>query len=80
MRRIDQMFHENGYEIVAQDMLKIRVEKKHFNIGILFMMFGLFSYFGVFAYLIYFRWFLRPRRLCVDLEAEEVLYRCDKER
>ena len=48
MEKIDSMFYENGYEIVERETRRLVVEKKHFNIGILLMMFGLLNYFGLF--------------------------------
>ena len=76
MQRIDAMFYENGYKIVVKQNNRLAVEKKHFNVGMLLIMFGLLNYFGIFGYLLYFRFFLKPRRLCVDLTSEVPLSRC----
>jgi len=78
MAFIDAMFYENGYKIVLKEPTKLTVEKKHFNIGVLFIFFGLMNYFGIFIYIIIYRFFLKPRRLCVDLTAEVPLSRCQK--
>ena len=74
--RIDRMFYENGYKLVQKELLRLVVEKKHFNIGILFIMFGLMNYPGIFVYLIFYRFFLKPRRLCAILETPPVLRPC----
>jgi len=76
MERIDAMLYENGYAIVRKEAQAISAEKKHFNIGALFIMFGLMNYFGIFAYIIYYRFFQKPRRLCIDLSSETPLTRC----
>lgn len=73
MERIDAMFHENGYKIVAHEPRSLVAEKKHFNIGVLLIMFGLLNYFGLFGYVLFYRFFLKPRRLSVDLSSEEPL-------
>jgi len=39
-------------------------------------MFGLLNYFGIFGYVIFYRFFLKPRRLCVDLSSNEPLAEC----
>ncbi|HEX5330913.1 hypothetical protein, partial [Sulfuricurvum sp.] len=49
-----------------QEMILV-VEKKHFNLGVLFISIGLLTYFGLVVYLVYYRFFLKPRRLLIDL-------------
>ncbi len=73
MEKIDGMFYENGYEIVERETMSLVAEKKHFNIGILFMMFGLLNYFGLFGYVLFYRFFLKPRRLRADIGTDGVL-------
>ncbi|WP_345977697.1 hypothetical protein [Sulfurimonas sp. HSL3-7] len=73
MQRIDAMFYENGYKIVRREAGSLIAEKKHFNIGVLFIMFGLLNYFGIFGYVIFYRFFLKPRRLSVDLLSDDPL-------
>ena len=73
MEKIDNMFYENGYKIVERETTHLVAEKKHFNIGILFMMFGLLNYFGIFGYLLFYKFFLKPRRLKANIVTEEVL-------
>ncbi len=73
MQRIDAMFHENGYKIVEHEAASLLAEKKHFNIGVLLIMFGLLNYFGIFGYLLFYRFFLKPRRLRVDLFLDDPL-------
>jgi len=76
MQRIDTMFYENGYRTVQKETTRLTVEKKHFNIGLLFIFFGLMNYFGIFIYIIVYRFFQKPRRLCVSLTAEPSLQHC----
>ena len=73
IKKIDSMFYENGYKIVERETRRLVVEKKHFNIGILLMMFGLLNYFGLFGYVLFYKFFLKPRRLRVDIGTDEVL-------
>lgn len=73
MDRIDEMFYQNGYTRIERSEVRLVVEKKHFNIGLLFIAVGALTYFGLFIYLLYYRFFLKPRRLIVDLEGEAVL-------
>lgn len=73
MDRIDEMFYQNGYIRIEREESRIVVEKKHFNIGLLFISVGALTYFGLFIYLIYYRFFLKPRKLIVDLTSEEIL-------
>ena len=60
MQRIDAMFHENGYKIFDHTPRSLVAEKKHFNIGVLLIMFGLLNYFGLFGYVIFYKFFLKP--------------------
>lgn len=76
MQRIDAMFYENGYRIVDHEATSLVAEKKHFNIGVLFIMFGLLNYFGLFGYVIFYRFCLKPRSLCVNIISDEPLAEC----
>lgn len=76
MERIDAMFYENGYTTVLKATGRLTVEKKHFNVGILFILFGLLNYFGILGYLLYYRFLQKPRRLCVDLSLPSPLSKC----
>ncbi len=76
LRHIDAMLYENGYTIILKEERTLAAEKKHFNIGVLFILFGLLNYFGIFAYVIYYRFFQKPRRLCVDLSSQPPLSQC----
>ena len=73
IEQIDRMFYENGYKITERERQKLAASKKHFNIGILLMMFGLLNYFGIFGYVIFYRFFLKPRRLRVDMTLDDPL-------
>lgn len=54
MDRIDTMFYENGYKITRRDTATLVAEKKHFNIGIFFVLaFTIRSH------------FCSPRRCCI---------------
>ena len=70
---IDKMFHKNGYTLVSRTDTTLIVEKKHVNIGIPFIMFGLMAYIGIVVYLIYFYYFLKPRRLEINIENKPFL-------
>lgn len=72
MDRIDEMFYQNGYTRIEREGNRIVVEKKHFNIGLLFISLGALTYFGLVIYLIYYRFFLKPRKLIADLTSEEI--------
>lgn len=76
MQRIDAMFYENGYRIVSREPAALVVEQKHFNIGLLFIFFGLMNYFGIFFYIIFYRFVQKPRRLCVEPASAHPLRRC----
>lgn len=77
MDRIDEMFYQNGYTRIGRSDTRLIVEKKHFNIGILFISVGALTYFGLFIYLLYYRFVQKPRRLSVDLD-NEVMMREEK--
>lgn len=70
---IDKMFRQNGYASVSRTDTTLMVEKKHVNIGVPFIMFGLMAYIGIVVYLIYFYYFLKPRRLQINIENEPFL-------
>lgn len=71
--RIDEMLYRNGYRRIERSERSLLVEKKHFNIGLLFIAVGVLTYIGLFLYLLYYRFFQKPRRLRVDLEREAAL-------
>jgi hypothetical protein len=57
---IDEMYYQNGFKIVQKTDDLLVVQKKHFNLGVLFIFFGLLSYFGLPLYYIYYRFILKP--------------------
>lgn len=67
---ISKMFHQNEYTLVNRTDTSLIVEKKHINIGVPFIMFGLLAYIGLVLYFIYFYYFLKPRRLEINIEKE----------
>ncbi|MBN2870530.1 MAG: hypothetical protein JXK04_06210 [Campylobacterales bacterium] len=73
MAKVDEMFYQNGYKRVEKSGMRLVVENKHFNIGLLLIFFGLLNYIGLFLYLLYYRFLLKPRRLYADLDTQEVL-------
>jgi len=73
MDKIDDMFYKNGYTRIERSGSSLVIEKKHFNIGLLFISVGALSYFGLLFYLIYYRFFLKPRRLSVDLQSHSMM-------
>ncbi|MGE4472860.1 hypothetical protein [uncultured Sulfuricurvum sp.] len=73
MDRIDEMFYQNGYTRIERSLHSLTVEKKHFNIGILFISVGALTYFGLLLYLLYYRFVLKPRQICIDLDAQETM-------
>ena len=70
---IGKMFHQNEYILVNRTDTSLIVEKKHVNIGVPFIMFGLLAYIGLVLYFIYFYYFLKPRRLEITIEKESFL-------
>jgi len=70
---IGKMFHQNEYILVNRTDTSLIVEKKHVNIGVPFIMFGLLAYIGLVLYFIYFYYFLKPRRLEITIEKEPFL-------
>ncbi|MBD3791852.1 MAG: hypothetical protein IE918_06845 [Campylobacterales bacterium] len=57
---ISKMFHQNEYTLVNRTDTSLIVEKKHINIGVPFIMFGLLAYIGLVLYFIYFFSFIDP--------------------
>lgn len=76
--RIDEMFYQNGYTRIERSDSRLVIEKKHFNIGVLFICLGALTYFGLIIYLIYYRFFLKARRVFVDLDGEEIMREGEK--
>jgi hypothetical protein len=66
IEKIDHMYYDNGYTLVKKTDTLIIVEKKHFNLGLLFIMFGVVAYLGIFIYLVYYKYFLKPERVEVS--------------
>lgn len=73
MDRIDEMFYQNGYTRIERSDTRLIIEKKHFNIGVLFISAGALTYFGLFFYLLYYRFFMKPRRLSVNLRDDMMM-------
>ena len=63
--KIDHMYYENGYNRVYISESKLIVEKKHFNLGVVFISFGLASYFGIIFYAIYYKYILKPDQIVI---------------
>lgn len=63
--KLDEMYYQNSYKIVSRTDNTLTAEKKHFNLGVLLIFFGLFSYFGLPLYYIYYRFILKPERIQV---------------
>ncbi|MDP3266913.1 MAG: hypothetical protein Q8M39_08805 [Sulfuricurvum sp.] len=78
MAKIDEMFYQNGYARIERSDTHLIIEKKHFNVGVLLMAVGLLTYFGLFLYLLYYRFFLKPRRLSIDFEGEVMMKEREK--
>lgn len=78
MDKIDEMFYQNGYTRIERSNTHLIIEKKHFSIGLLLICVGLLTYFGLVIYFLYYRFFLKPRRLRVDLEDETIIMTCEK--
>lgn len=73
---IDEMLYQNGYIPIERTQTSLKVYKKHFNLGVLFIFVGLMTYFGLLVYWVYYRFLLKPNVLCIDLERETVLEAC----
>jgi hypothetical protein len=73
---IDEMLYQNGYSRVERTEGSLKVLKKHFNLGVLFIFVGIMTYFGLLFYWIYYRFLLKPDLLCIDLERAPVLQSC----
>jgi len=73
MEIISKMFYQNGYTLADRTDTILIIEKKHLNIGVPFILFGLLAYIGIVLYLIYYYYFLKPRRLKIDIENEPFL-------
>ena len=70
---ISEMFSKNGYTVTDRTDTTLLIEKKHVNIGVPFILFGLLAYIGIAVYLVYFYYFLKPRHLKVDSQKEPFL-------
>jgi len=69
---INMMFYHNNYKIVQKEVGYLCVEKKHFNLGLLFIMFGLLNVLGILFYLGFYRYFLKARKITVSLGNEAI--------
>ena len=67
LNKIDEMYYQNGYKNVLKNQNMLIVEKKHFNLGVLFIFFGLLSYFGLPLYYLYYKFILKPEKITVTL-------------
>ncbi len=65
--RIDEMLYNNGYNQAYMSEDSLTMEKKHFNVGALFISLGVAAYFGILAYMIYYKFFLKPNQISVCL-------------
>ena len=65
--KLTQLFHLNNYEVVLKGKGSLSIEKKHFNLGSLFMLFGLMNVVGLAIYLLFYHYFLRPRTMIIVL-------------
>ncbi len=68
LNSIDKMYYLNDYKIVHKTHYELVAEKKHFNLGVLFIFFGLLSYFGLPLYYIYYRFILKPEKIRITFE------------
>jgi hypothetical protein len=78
LEMIDEMLYQNGYIRIERTESFLKVQKKHFNIGVLFIFVGLLTYFGLLFYWVYYRFLLKPNILCIDLDKAPILYSCQK--
>ncbi len=67
LNKIDHMYYNNGYKCKRLEEGVLLVEKKHFNLGVAFIFFGLFNYFGIAFYLIYYRFILKPESIKIEI-------------
>ncbi|MBU0632118.1 hypothetical protein KKA17_05690 [bacterium] len=67
LEKIDEMYYQNGYKVVLRSEDALEVEKKHFNLGVLLIFFGLLTYFGLPLYYIYYRFILKPDHIKITL-------------
>ncbi|MDD5406465.1 MAG: hypothetical protein PHE73_05960 [Sulfurovaceae bacterium] len=73
IKNIEMMFYKNDYSIIKLKNGHFIAEKKHFNIGTLLIMFGLMNVIGLVLYLVFYKFFLKPRQLLIDLKSDNVL-------
>lgn len=73
IKNVEMMFYKNDYSIIDYGKGHFVAEKKHFNIGTLLIMFGLMNVIGLALYLVFYRFFLKPRRLLIDVKSDNVL-------
>lgn len=61
--KIDTMYYNNGYTRVSKTETLLIVEKKHFNLGVMFIFFGFFNYFGILLFLIYYKFIQKTKKI-----------------
>ena len=67
------MFYENGYKIVQREKVSLVAEKKALQHRHTFYDVRTVQLLGIFGYALYYKFFLKPRRLRADIESDEVL-------
>jgi len=67
LSKIDNMYYENSYKRIFLNESELIVENKHFNLGVLFIFFGVANYFGIVFFLIYYKYILKPEQIVVNL-------------
>lgn len=65
--KIDTMYYHNDYHRISKSENSLVVGKKHFNLGVLFIYFGLFSYFGILIFLIYYHYLLKAKKIKITI-------------
>ncbi|WP_428737345.1 hypothetical protein [Sulfurimonas sp.] len=68
LKKIEDMYIYNDYKILEKSDNSLVIEKKHFNLGVLFIYFGVFSYFGIIFFLIYYRFILKAKKQKIIIE------------
>ena len=63
---IDEMYYQNGFKVVQKTDDLLVAQKKHFNLGVLFIFFGLLSYFGLPVCYIYYLFILKPDEVSIS--------------
>lgn len=61
--KIDNMYYQNGYTRVSKTDTTLTVEKKHLNLGVILIFFGILNYFGLFIFFIYYKFIQKAKRI-----------------